>query len=79
MRQKFPKVGEITCEFRDKKTLVRELDKRHAKQPYIEGWPNGKNKQKINSAEYSMYIHVDGDDLKEPYINRKVIANMVTL
>ena len=26
-----------------------------------------------------MYIHVDGDDLKEPYINRKVVANMVTL
>jgi hypothetical protein len=55
------------------------LDKRNAKQPYVEGWPDGKNKQKINSAEYSMYIHVDGDDLKEPYINRKVIANMVTL
>ena len=75
IKKKFPSLTVESCNFRDKKTLIRELDKKK----YSEGWPDGKNKQKINSADYSLVINVKGDDLKQPFLNRKIIANLVTM
>jgi len=38
-----------------------------------------KNRQKIEGADYSLYIKVEGDDPKKPFLNRKVLANFVTM
>ena len=47
---------QIACEFKDKKTLLRQLDAGAKNGKYIEGWPDGKNRQKIEAADYSMYV-----------------------
>lgn len=73
LSKKFPQLSISEVEFRDKKTLIADLEKTHRV-----GF-DGKAKQKINSAEYSLYIHVEKDDPKKPFLNRKILANMVTL
>jgi len=73
LEKKFPQLSISAVEFRDKKTLVADLEKKHRV-----GF-DGKAKQKINSADYSLYIHVEKDDPKKPFLNRKIIANTVTL
>jgi len=72
LSKKFPSVEVADVAFRDKKTLISELDK-VKRENY-----DGKVRQKIDSAKYSLYIHIRNDSIAKPFVNRKEIANIVT-
>jgi hypothetical protein len=73
LKKKFPEVSINSVHFRDKKTVIADLEKTHR-----EGF-DGKAKQKINSAEYSLCIQLKETNPAKPFVNRKILANIVTL
>lgn len=63
-----PDTDQPTISIRDKSTLIRDLGKAI----------NGKQKQLIDSANYSVWIQLQEQDPKKPIFNRTVVADIVT-
>lgn len=76
IQKRFPSLPHVDSMFRDNKTVISEIEKNGGKNAYPEY--DGKVKQKIESAPYVLYIHVEGDDPKAPLLNRKEIASIIT-
>ena len=71
--KKFPQLSLDKCEFRDKKTLIADLDEKQ-RRDY-----DGKARQKISSADYSLYIEIRETNPTQPFMTRKTLANIVTM
>lgn len=72
MKKKFPSVSVGSVNVRDKKTLLADLDK-EKREHY-----DGKARQKISQADYSLVIEVREKDPARPFVNRKELASIVT-
>lgn len=73
IRKKFPNLDCNECKFRDKKTLIKDLD-REKRTDY-----DDKVRQKISLADYSLCIEIGKDSLTQPFVDRKQIAHIVTM
>lgn len=73
IRKKFPQLECDDCVFRDRKTLIDDLDEEH-RADY-----NDKIRQKISLADYSLCVRIRKDNPVQPFMDRKTLAGIVTM